>query len=158
MEQYRLGRDMYFMIMAIAASARGTCPRRSVGAVMTKDGHIISTGYNGTPKGMTHCNENNCLMHHGSCINTIHGEANCIANARDTGDTFYTTDQPCLNCLKLILAHNSRMRIVFWREYKDESRDLWMKQHPPAGYSLTDIPHNEFNHVRLLAVYDAIRL
>ena len=53
--------DEYFMKMAHVVSKRSTCIRRKVGAILVKDKHILSTGYNGAPKGLKHCSEVGCL-------------------------------------------------------------------------------------------------
>ncbi|HNU98064.1 MAG TPA: deaminase, partial [Candidatus Syntrophosphaera thermopropionivorans] len=53
--------QQYFMQMAFLASTRSTCLRRQVGAVLVKDNQILSTGYNGSPKGVRHCAEVGCL-------------------------------------------------------------------------------------------------
>ena len=53
--------DQYFMEMAKLASSRSTCLRRHVGAVIVKDKHVLSTGYNGAPRGVSHCEEKGCL-------------------------------------------------------------------------------------------------
>ncbi len=53
--------DLYFMMIAGVAASRSTCLRRRVGAVIVRDNHIISTGYNGAPKGLPHCGEVGCL-------------------------------------------------------------------------------------------------
>ena len=53
--------DEYFMQMAHLVATRSTCLRRSVGAVIVKDKRVLSTGYNGAPKGMKHCDETGCL-------------------------------------------------------------------------------------------------
>ena len=53
----RPSKDEYFMSIATRVAARATCPRASVGAVLVSDGHILSTGYNGSPKGLVHCTD-----------------------------------------------------------------------------------------------------
>ena len=57
----RPSKDEYFMEMAILASSRSTCLRRKVGAVLVKEGHVLSTGYNGAPKGLEHCEVTGCI-------------------------------------------------------------------------------------------------
>lgn len=124
--QARPSRDAYFMNLARMASQRATCPKRRVGAVLVKEGRVVSTGYNGSPPDMPHCDENGCVTNGaGKCIATIHAEMNALLLARDQGDTLYCTDKPCLACLKAALAHNPRIRIVFWRSGNDPDRDLF---------------------------------
>ncbi len=57
----RKGWDRYFMDIAVMVSERSTCPRLHVGAVLVKDRRIKATGYNGSPKGLPHCDEDGCL-------------------------------------------------------------------------------------------------
>lgn len=68
-----------------AVSKLGTCKRAKVGAVLTRDGRIISTGYNGSPPGHPHCLDVGCLMEDGHCRRTTHAEANAIAFAARYG-------------------------------------------------------------------------
>ena len=63
--------ESYFMTLAAVAATRSTCLRRQVGAVIVRDGQIISTGYNGSPKGTPHCSETGCLR---SVLNIPSGE------------------------------------------------------------------------------------
>lgn len=117
------------MNLARMAARRATCPRRAVGAVLVKDSRVISTGYNGSPPGLTHCFGDGCKNIHGNCINTIHAEANALLNARDIGDTFYCTDQPCINCFKSALSHNPKITFLCLRVYKDMDRDIFVVNH-----------------------------
>jgi dCMP deaminase len=88
---------------------RGTCPRARVGAVIEKDGRILSTGYNGSLPGEPHCDDVGCDMQGGHCVRTVHAEANAICFAARhginlNGSTLYTTGWLggcCPNCTKL---------------------------------------------------------
>ena len=53
--------DIYFLLMAQVAASRSTCLRRKVGAVLVRDRQILSTGYNGAPRGVSHCEKTGCL-------------------------------------------------------------------------------------------------
>lgn len=117
--------DTYFMGMAEAAATRATCDRRHVGAVIVVEGHIVSTGYNGSPPGMAHCDDNGHQLQivdgRESCTRTIHAEENAILAAakfghRIQGGTIYTTTQPCAACAKRIIATGLK-RVVFSSEY-----------------------------------------
>ena len=123
----RPGKDEYFMVMAQAASGRATCKRRKVGAVLVRDGHIVSTGYNGSPEGLEHCLEVGCEMEGGHCVRCVHAEANAIIQAgvmgASTADTtMYTTASPCRYCMGLII--NARIkRVVYCEQYKDPQHE-----------------------------------
>ena len=56
----RLDRDRYFMGIAMAVRARANCRGNHVGAILVLDGHVVSTGYNGTPSDMVNCEDGGC--------------------------------------------------------------------------------------------------
>ena len=58
----RPGWDDYFMDMIELVATRSTCLRRQVGAVIVRDKHIISTGYNGAPKGVPHIEDRKSVV------------------------------------------------------------------------------------------------
>lgn len=104
--------DEYFMNIAEVAATRATCDRKHVGAVIVVNKTVVSTGYNGSPRGMPHCDDVGHEMKEmggrQSCVRTVHGEANALAQAARTGarvegGTLYTTASPCYDCLKLII-------------------------------------------------------
>lgn len=110
----RISYDQYFMEIAVTVSKRSTCDRKNVGAVITLNNTIVTTGYNGSPRGMPHCNDPGVgheLVDMGgrmSCIRTVHGEANALAQAarigaKVEGGTCYTTASPCYECMKLLI-------------------------------------------------------
>ncbi len=114
----------YFMEMAILAASRSTCLRRQVGAVLVKDNQILSTGYNGSPKGISHCSEVGCLRQKNSVpagqmhelCRGVHAEQNAIIQAglngsSTRGGTLYCTHQPCSICARLII--NAEIRTVY---------------------------------------------
>lgn len=127
----RPGWDEYFMEMAEVASKRSTCLRRKVGAVLVKDKHIISTGYNGAISGIKHCEEVGCLRdklkvpsgeRHEICRGA-HAEENTIIQAalhgKDTaGAILYTTFTPCTHCAKII-ANAKIKKVVCKKKYPD---------------------------------------
>jgi hypothetical protein len=65
----------YFMNIAHQAATRSTCDRKHVGAVIVRDKTILSTGYNGSIRGMPHCDDVGHLMEDGHCVATVHAEA-----------------------------------------------------------------------------------
>jgi len=77
--------DIYFMLIAKQVASRSTCPRAAVGAVIVKDNHILSTGYNGAPAGELHCTDVGCQMINGHCERTVHAETNAVAQAARFG-------------------------------------------------------------------------
>jgi dCMP deaminase len=120
----RVGWDEYFMNIAKVVSTRATCDRKLVGAVIVRDRTILSTGYNGSIRGLDHCDEVGHLMENDHCVATIHAEANAILQAAKNGvsldgGTMYTTASPCWPCFKLI-ANAGLKRICFGEFYRDE--------------------------------------
>ncbi len=121
--------DEYFMNIAQVAATRSTCDRKHVGAVIVRDRQILSTGYNGSIRGLPHCDDVGHLMDNGHCIRTVHAEANAIVQAAKRGieihgATIYTTASPCWDCFKLI-AQAGIVRIVYGEFYR-ETRSIEM--------------------------------
>ena len=116
--------DEYFMRIAQVVSSRSTCPRKYVGAVIVRDRTILSTGYNGSIRGLPHCTEIGHMMEAGHCVATIHAESNAILQAAKNGvmidgATVYVTASPCWNCFKQC-ANAGIARIVYGEFYRDE--------------------------------------
>ena len=116
--------DEYFMSIAQVVSTRSTCPRKYVGSVMVRNRIILSTGYNGSIRGMPHCSDVGHMMEDGHCVATIHAEANAIIQAARNGVNIdgascYVTASPCWNCFKQ-LANAGIVRIVYGEFYRDE--------------------------------------
>ena len=91
--------DEYFMNIARVVATRATCDRKHVGAVLVRDKTILSTGYNGSIRGLPHCTEVGCLMENDHCVRTVHAEANAILQAarhgvRIEGADIYVSDVP----------------------------------------------------------------
>jgi dCMP deaminase len=123
-EDVRVSWDRYFMNIAHEAKRRSTCARKNVGAVLVRDRMILSTGYNGSIRGLPHCDEIGHMMEAGHCVATIHAEANAILQAarngiRIDGATLYTTASPCWSCFKLS-ANAGIAAIVYDEFYRDE--------------------------------------
>jgi len=126
------------MEIAQVVSKRSTCLRRSVGAVLVKDKQILSTGYNGTPKGLPHCEEVGCLrqqlhvpsgQNHELCRG-IHAEQNAVIQAAvhgssTDGATIYCTHQPCVVCTKILINAGIK-RIVYANPYPDKLAEEMM--------------------------------
>jgi dCMP deaminase len=120
----RLPWDEYFMTIAHVVAARSTCDRKHVGAVIVRDRTILSTGYNGSIRGMPHCDDEGHMMEAGHCVATIHAEANAIIQAarngvRIEGASIYITASPCWSCFKMIA--NAGIAEIYYNEfYRDE--------------------------------------
>lgn len=132
--------DHYFLEIAKTAAARATCNRKKVGAVIVRDKAILSTGYNGSIRGMPHCTEVGCMMDSGHCVATIHAECNAIVQAAKNGicidgASIYTTASPCWPCFKII-ANSGIKRIVFGEFYREE---MIFKIAETLGIALIDI-------------------
>jgi dCMP deaminase len=116
--------DEYFMNIAREVATRSTCERKHVGAVIVRDKTILSTGYNGSVRGLPHCDEVGHLIVDGHCVRTIHAEMNAIIQAAKNGTaisdaTIYVTASPCWSCFKSI-ANAGIARIVYAEFYRDE--------------------------------------
>ncbi len=116
--------DEYFMSIAQVVATRSTCPRKFVGSVLVRNRTILSTGYNGSIRGMPHCSDVGHMMEEGHCVATIHAEANAIIQAAKNGvmiegSTCYVTASPCWSCFKQ-LANAGVNRICFGEFYRDE--------------------------------------
>ena len=112
------------MNIAREVSTRSTCDRKFVGAVVVRDRAILATGYNGSIRGLPHCDEVGHLMEDGHCVRTVHAEANAVVQAAKhgagiDGATIYVTASPCWSCFRLV-ANAGIKRIVFGEFYRDE--------------------------------------
>jgi dCMP deaminase len=119
-----MGWDQYFMAIGRVVATRSTCDRKHVGAVMVRDRMILATGYNGSIRGLPHCDDDGHMMEDGHCVRTVHAEANAIVQAARNGirleaADIYVTASPCFGCFKLI-ANAGVKRIVFGEFYRDQ--------------------------------------
>lgn len=125
------------MDMARLAATRSTCLRRKVGAVIVKDNHVLSTGYNGAPRGVSHCEDTGCMRakmnipsgtRHELCRG-VHAEQNAVTQAAYFGTSvkgakIYTTTFPCSLCAK-ILINSGITEIIYDEGYMDDlSKDI----------------------------------
>ncbi|MCK5151025.1 MAG: dCMP deaminase family protein [Candidatus Thorarchaeota archaeon] len=134
----RKSKDVYFSEIADLVSTRSTCLRNTVGAVIVKDSKILSTGYNGAPKGLPHCDElGGCMRNrlgvksgerHELCRG-LHAEQNSIIQAAFHGVSvkgakMYCTTRPCSICTKMII-NAGITEVIFMEEYRDDlAKDL----------------------------------
>jgi len=125
----RPGWDEYFMNIAKVVASRSNCMKRKVAAIIVRDKRVISTGYNGTPRGTRNCNEGGCprcnnLAQSGTALDEClcsHGEENAIVQASYHGvslkdATIYTTFAPCLMCAKMII-NSGITEVVYNMDY-----------------------------------------
>ena len=136
----RVGWHTYFMNIARQAATRSTCDRKHVGAVIVRDKTILSTGYNGSIRGMPHCDDVGHLMEAGHCVGTVHAEANAIIQAakngvRIEGAELYTTASPCWSCFKLIA--NAGIRTIYYGEFYRDTRSIEVAR--TLGIDLIDL-------------------
>lgn len=130
-------RDNTLMGVARLWSEHSTCSRLPVGAVISRDGRSFSTGYNGAPAGMPHCDHRECTCRypdhllgddpkcpkHGPCRTAVHAELNALMFAArfglaTEGAELHTTHQPCLNCA-MAIVNGGIIRVVFEFPYRD---------------------------------------
>jgi len=132
--------DTYFISIAHLVSTRSTCLRRQVGAVMVRDKQILTTGYNGVPRGITHCTPENCLRsvkdipsgQQQELCRGLHAEQNAIIQAAlhgvSTKDaTLYCTHKPCILCAKMLI-NAGVVRIVYQDFYPDPLADEMLEE------------------------------
>lgn len=125
--------DEYFTEMAKLVSTRSNCVSRKVGAVITVDNQIVSTGYNGAPKGLKHCVDNGGCLRKLNNIESgtrqeicraVHAEQNAIISAAIKGvsikgGTLYVNTYPCSICTRMLINAEIK-RIVYDSEYSDQ--------------------------------------
>lgn len=114
----------YFMNIAKEVATRSTCDRKHVGSVIVRDKTILSTGYNGSIRGMPHCDEAGHMMENDHCVATIHAEANAVLQAAKNGVMIdkaevYISASPCWPCFKM-LANAGIKKIYYGEFYRDE--------------------------------------
>lgn len=120
----RVSWERYFMNIAREVASRSTCDRKYVGAVIVRDKTILSTGYNGSIRGLPHCDRVGHEMENGHCVRTIHAEANAIVQAARNGvnidgSEIYVSASPCYDCFKMI-ANSGIKKIYYGEFYRDE--------------------------------------
>lgn len=109
-----------YMEVTQVISKSSKCCRLQVGAVIVKEGRIVSTGYNGLPSGY---NDSVCNFSCPGCEETIHAEMNAILFAAKKGistegATMYITHAPCTNCAKHIV-NSGIIRVIYLNDYRD---------------------------------------
>jgi dCMP deaminase len=136
----RLSWDQYFIKIAKTVAERSTCLRRKVGAVLVSEKRILSTGYNGAPKGLAHCFDVGCLRdklrikpaERIEICRGIHAEQNALVQAAYfglpvAGATLYATHFPCITCAKMLINAGIK-RIVIENTYPDTLAKKMIKE------------------------------
>ena len=142
-QEFRMERpswDQYFMNIAKEVAKRSNCMKRKVAAIIVRDKRIVSTGYNGTPRGTRNCNEGGCprcnsFAESGTKLEECfcsHGEENAIVQASYHGisvkdGTLYTTFSPCLYCTRMIINAGIR-EVVYNADYPLNENALGLLQ------------------------------
>lgn len=131
------------MNIAREVATRSTCDRKFVGAVIVRDRSILATGYNGSIRGLSHCDEEGHLMEDNHCVRTVHAEANAIVQAARNGvrieeASIYVTASPCWGCFRLI-ANAGITKIVFGEFYRDNKIFEFSQK---LGIELVDFSRN----------------
>lgn len=154
----RPSRDFVLMNSAVLWGMRSTCTRAQVGVVISRDGRVLASGYNGAPSGMDHC-DHSCDCRTGQvmpydpkhspacqsmqpCKNVVHAEANAIAFAARhgvgvQGADLFTTRVPCLTCAGMII-NAGITRVVWGEEHRDMEGFLRLGQ---AGLEVVQYGH-----------------
>lgn len=134
----RMSFDEYFMKLAYLVASRSTCLSRQVGAVIVRDNHVISTGYNGAPKGVAHCLDTGCIRKERGIpsgerldiCKAVHAEQNAIIEAAyngvsTKGASIYVTVTPCFTCAKMIINAGIKEIIIDGDYPSVDSRTLF---------------------------------
>ena len=137
----RVSWEQYFMNIAKEVATRSTCDRKHVGALIVRDKTILSTGYNGSIRGMPHCDDVGHMMEDNHCVATIHAETNAILQAAKNGvminnAELYITASPCWPCFKMIA--NAGIKKIYYGEFYRDNKifDIAKK----IGIELVHIP------------------
>lgn len=132
--------DETFLGLAKVWRTRSTCIRGQVGCVIVNvDGYVLTSGYNGAPRGMPHCYEVGCLMDGGHCVRAIHAEMNAIVQAAREGISLvgamlYTTKRPCLRC-SVALIQAGISRVIYVEDYETDDAETAIAMLTYAGIS-----------------------
>ena len=144
--------DEYFMDIALAISRRATCLRRQMGALLVREKRLLTTGYNGPPAGLPHCDETGCLRQQlgipsgerQELCRALHAEQNAIILAALhgiplAGATCYNTHQPCNTCAKMLINAGVK-RVVYMGDYPDAMSVEFFEQAGVEMVRLTPTP------------------
>jgi len=130
----RVSRDEAYLRMALAIAQRSTCLDKQVGCIITNDwNEVIASGYNGAPRGYSHCIDNGTcwkdLYDNPDRCPSAHAEQNALIQCKTPNKihTIYCTLSPCITCVRMIL-NTTCTRLVFINEHRHtEPKDLWLR-------------------------------
>lgn len=116
-------RGELYMETARLFAKRSTCLRKSVGAILVRDSHILGIGYNGAARQRDDCLSVGCLLVDSHCVRTVHAEVNAVLMAAKTGvstegSTMYSTAKPCHRCVNFLI--NAGVTSVVFDEHYDD--------------------------------------
>lgn len=141
----RVSRDELCAEMAAVVAKRGTCGRAQVGALISRDGRILATGYNGPPSGFPHCTDpDGCTdadrTDPGGCVRAVHAEANAIAFAArhgiaTQGADLFCSHLPCKRCAELII-NSGIVRVHYTSDYRIKDGEVLLRQ---AGIDIVQL-------------------
>jgi len=129
MNEIKFKKVNYFMKVADLTAKNSTCIKKEVGAILVRDGKLLSTGYNGAPTGIPHCTLQICLRknyddnEHPEMCRGVHAEVNCIIQCAIHGTQIghnailYCTYFPCMSCIKMIINAGIKY-IIFENDYE----------------------------------------
>jgi dCMP deaminase len=132
MQRERVSLERAYLRVAVALAGRSTCLDKQVGCVITNESNeIIATGYNGAPRGWTHCTSTGICLAEKFCTKDMcpsaHAEQNALLQCRvpEQIHTIYLTLSPCVGCIRII-NNTPCKRIVFLNEHRHpEAKGMW---------------------------------
>lgn len=135
------------MQIAELVATRATCDRLHVGAILVRERMIISSGYNGSPRGTDHCDDAGHYLNNGHCVRTVHAEVNAVLQAAYHGistkdTTLYTRYFPCEHCVKALVNAGVK-RIVYRELYKNLDQPFAKKLLKQAKVALVKLPKSK---------------
>jgi dCMP deaminase len=145
----RIGWDEYFLKIAMLVSERATCPRMHCGAVFVRNKRILTTGYNGSPPGFPHCDDEGCLVVENHCQRTIHAELNAVIQAAQHGvslhgATLYATNMACTTCAKMVIGAGIERVVVFTHFHDTLASQFFSQAKIPV--ELVEMPKREIDY------------
>lgn len=133
----RKSAEQYFGYICKATASRATCEKIKVGAILTLDHYIISSGMNGAPKGFEHCTDVGCVLDaYKKCQRCVHAEINCLIHAQQTkGTELWSTHLPCIACCHAII-NAGVIRVSFLEYYFDPKCSVFPNYSDERNYQL----------------------